>query len=40
MTRARGWAVFFGTTQLTLGLERDPVLAGIGRRTLERACMS
>jgi aminoglycoside phosphotransferase (APT) family kinase protein len=40
MTRARGWAVFFGTTQLTLGLERDPVLAGIGRRTLERACAS
>jgi aminoglycoside phosphotransferase (APT) family kinase protein len=40
MTRARGWAVFFGTTQLTLGLDSDPVLAGIGRRTLERACTS
>jgi hypothetical protein len=32
--------VFFGTTLLTLGLASDPVLAGIGRRTLERACTS
>jgi aminoglycoside phosphotransferase (APT) family kinase protein len=40
MTRARGWAVFFGTTLLTLGLASDPVLAGIGRRTLERSCAS
>jgi aminoglycoside phosphotransferase (APT) family kinase protein len=40
MARARGWAVFFGTTLLTLGLASDPVLAGIGRRTLERACAS
>jgi aminoglycoside phosphotransferase (APT) family kinase protein len=40
MARAKGWAVFFGTTLLTLGLASDPVLAGIGRRTLERACTS
>ena len=40
MTRARGWAVFFGATLLTLGLAGDPVLAQIGRRTLERACTS
>jgi aminoglycoside phosphotransferase (APT) family kinase protein len=40
MTRARGWAVFFGATMLTLGLASDPVLAGIGRRTLERVCAS
>lgn len=40
MTRARGWAVFFGSNALTLGLGSDPVLAGIGRRTLERACTS
>jgi aminoglycoside phosphotransferase (APT) family kinase protein len=40
MTRARGWATFFGATLLTLGLASDPVLAGIGRRTLERACAS
>jgi aminoglycoside phosphotransferase (APT) family kinase protein len=38
MTRARGWAVFFGTTLLTTGLAGDPALAVIGRRTLERAC--
>lgn len=37
-TRARGWAVFFGAMLLTIGLASDPVLAGIGRRTLERAC--
>jgi aminoglycoside phosphotransferase (APT) family kinase protein len=40
VARARGWAVFFGTTMLTLGLAGDPVLAGIGRRALERACTS
>jgi aminoglycoside phosphotransferase (APT) family kinase protein len=40
VTRARGWAVFFGTLQLVLGLDGDPVLAGSGRRTLERACTS
>jgi aminoglycoside phosphotransferase (APT) family kinase protein len=38
MRRARGWAVFFGATLLTLGLASDPVLAAIGRRALERAC--
>lgn len=38
MTRARGWAVFFGSTLLALGLASDPALAAIGRATLERAC--
>lgn len=36
LRRATGWAVFFGATLLTAGLAGDPVLAGIGRRTLER----
>lgn len=40
VARARGWAVFFGSTLLTLGLEGDPVLARLGRLTLERACAS
>jgi aminoglycoside phosphotransferase (APT) family kinase protein len=40
ITRAKGWAVFFGANALTLGLATDPVLAGTGRRTLERACAS
>lgn len=34
MARATGWAVFFGVTLL----DGDPVLAGIGRRALERVC--
>jgi aminoglycoside phosphotransferase (APT) family kinase protein len=38
MARARGWAVFFGVTLLTSGLDGDPVLAGIGRGTLDRVC--
>jgi len=36
MARARGWAVVFGTTLLTLGHPSDPALAEIGRRTLEQ----
>jgi aminoglycoside phosphotransferase (APT) family kinase protein len=38
MTRARGWAIFFGTALLDSGLASDPALAAIGRRTLERVC--
>lgn len=38
MARAAGWAVFFGVTLLANGLEDDPMLAGIGRTTLERVC--
>ena len=38
LARAKGWAVHFGTTLLTLGLDGDKVLAETGRRTLERAC--
>jgi aminoglycoside phosphotransferase (APT) family kinase protein len=38
MTRARGWAVFFGLMLLAGGLASDPVLAGTGRTTLDRAC--
>jgi aminoglycoside phosphotransferase (APT) family kinase protein len=38
LTRAAGWAVFFGLTLVNSGLADDPVLAGIGRTTLERVC--
>lgn len=38
LTRAAGWAVFFGVTLLANGLPGDPALTGIGRATLERVC--
>jgi aminoglycoside phosphotransferase (APT) family kinase protein len=38
LTRAAGWAVFFGVTLLDVGLANDPPFAEIGRRTLAWLC--